>query len=245
MQAWLDYTNTLFEKHTRGFTLLQKKQAIYEQYQRLDQRYLDKNTLLHMARLKSEIAMQRTTQERNFINLNFIDHIAQALHHQPPTLKNLKHHYYKLKTLTHLVPQLQEVNPSVQDRQLGIIQSNQQALLTIANERLAFLVQRFNILKQEKEDLESEWDKCVQQRQQATTKQEQESLLLNQNFIQLNHSLARTSKSLSYIAREILSANRFLNTHAQHLPLILLDAKQLLQKLNVEQRESVSKTKAN
>ncbi|CCB80717.1 hypothetical protein HBZC1_17310 [Helicobacter bizzozeronii CIII-1] len=243
LQAWLDYTNTLFEQQTRGFTLLQKKQAIYEQYQRLDQRCLDKNTLLHITRLKSEIEIQRTTQERNFINPNFLDHMAQALHHQPPTLKNLKRHYHKLRTLAHLVPQLQEVNPSEQDRQLVIIQSNQQALLNIANERLAFLVQRFNALRQEKEDLEKIWNEWTQRHQQATTLKEQESLLLNPNYAQLNHSLERISKSLSFIAKEILSANRFLNTHAQHFPLTLLDAKQLLQKLKVEQRESVSKTK--
>ncbi|WP_158650160.1 hypothetical protein [Helicobacter bizzozeronii] len=104
-------------------------------------------------------------------------------------------------------------------------------------------MQRFNALRQEKEDLEKIWNKCTQQHQQATTPKEQESLLLNPNYAQLNRSLERISKSLSFIAKEILSANRFLNTHARHLPLILLDAKQLLQKLKVEQRESISKTK--
>ncbi|MFC3847574.1 relaxase/mobilization nuclease domain-containing protein [Helicobacter baculiformis] len=243
LQAWLDYTYTLFAQQTRGFTLLQKKQAIYEQYQRLDKRYLDKNTLVFISQLKSEIEMQRTTQERNFINPNFLDHIAQALHHQQPTLKNLKHHFYKLKTLEHLVSQLKEVNPSEQERQLFIIHRNQQTLLNIANERLAFLVQRFNTLRQEKEDLESEWNQWTQQYKQVTTQQEQENLLLHPNHIQLNRSLGRTSKSLSFMAKEILSANRFLNTHAQDLPLILQDAKLLLQKLKVEQRESAFTTR--
>ncbi|WP_163566058.1 hypothetical protein [Helicobacter suis] len=237
LQAWLDYTNTLFEKQTRGFTLLQKKQAIYEQYQRLDKRYLDKNTLVFISQLKSEIEMQRITQERNFINPNFLDHIAQALNHQQPTLKNLKHHFYKLKTLAHLVPQLKEVNPNLQERQLFTIQSNQQTLLNIANERLAFLVQRFNALQQEKEDLDRVWNEWAQQLKQATTQQEQENLLLHPNHVQLNRSLERTSKNLFYTAREILSANRFVNTHAQHLPLILQDAQQLLQKLKTESKK--------
>ncbi|WP_432706779.1 hypothetical protein, partial [Helicobacter bizzozeronii] len=148
---------------------MQKKQAVYEQYKRLDQRCLDKNTILHMSRLKSEIEIQRTTQKRNFVNPNFLDHIAQALHHQPSTLKNLKHHYYKLRTLEHLVPQLQEVSSSAQERQLSIIKSNQQTLLNMANERLAFLVQRFNMLRQEREDLESVWVEWTQRHKQATS----------------------------------------------------------------------------
>uniref|UniRef100_UPI0013D7E7E0 hypothetical protein n=1 Tax=Helicobacter suis TaxID=104628 RepID=UPI0013D7E7E0 len=237
LKAWQDYTDVLFEKQTRGFTLLQKKQAIYEQYQHLDKRYLDKKTLMHISELKSQIEMQRTTQERNFINPNFLDHIAQALKHQKPTLKNLKRHFEKLKTLEHIIPQLKEASSSAKDKQLAIIHSNQQALLNIANERLAFLVQRFNALQQEKEDLDRIWNEWAQQLKQATTKKEQENLLLNQDLIKCNQSLARTSKSLFYIAREILSANRFLNHHAKDLPLILLDAKQLLQKLKTERKE--------
>uniref|UniRef100_UPI0013D32920 hypothetical protein n=1 Tax=Helicobacter suis TaxID=104628 RepID=UPI0013D32920 len=237
LKAWQEYTDVLFEKQTRGFTLLQKKQAIYEQYQHLDKRYLDKNTLLHMARLKSQIEMQQTIQERNFINPNFLDHIAQALNHQKPTLKSLKCYFEKLKTLEHIIPQLKEASSSAKDKQLAIIHSNQQALLNIANERLAFLVQRFNALQQEKEDLDRIWNEWAQQLKQATTKKEQENLLLNQDLIKCNQSLSRTSKSLFYIAREILSANRFLNHHAKDLPLILLDAKQLLQKLKTERRE--------
>ncbi|WP_163556621.1 hypothetical protein [Helicobacter suis] len=244
LKAWQDYTDVLFEKQTRGFTLLQKKQAIYEQYQHLDKRYLDKKTLMCISELKSQIEMQRTTQERNFINPNFLDHIAQALNHQKPTLKNLKRHFYKLNTLEHIIPQLKEASSSAKDKQLAIIHSNQQTLLNIANERLAFLVQRFDALQQEKEDLDHIWNEWAQQLKQATTQKEQENLLLSQDLIKNNRSLARTSKSLSCIAREILSANRFLNNHAKDLPFILQDAKQLLQKLKTERGKASNPTMA-
>ncbi|WP_104707102.1 hypothetical protein [Helicobacter suis] len=221
-----------------------KKQAIYEQYQHLDKRYLDKKTLMCISELKSQIEMQRTTQERNFINPNFLDHIAQALNHQKPTLKNLKRHFYKLNTLEHIIPQLKEASSSAKDKQLAIIHSNQQTLLNIANERLAFLVQRFDALQQEKEDLDHIWNEWAQQLKQATTQKEQENLLLSQDLIKNNRSLARTSKSLSCIAREILSANRFLNNHAKDLPFILQDAKQLLQKLKTERGKASNPTMA-
>ncbi|CBI66076.1 conserved hypothetical protein, partial cds [Helicobacter pylori B8] len=210
-----------FERETKGFSVLKKKEMLLSKLERLDKRLLDKNSHLLLAQLRNVVRTKQNTQYNTLTNPIFLAKALELPKDKRPTLKTFKNAYFSARKYQFMLESFKtkqndptyNLNDNAYELVSKQLQDYQNTMLLLAKERLLFLEQD---LKQKEEEFERAKEHYVK-----SLKHYRETSLFpkeKQGFLKQIKQFSKISKDILYTCNEIIGANRFL-THYDNLNL--------------------------
>ncbi len=86
-----------FERETKGFSVLKKKEMLLSKLERLDKRLLDKNSHLLLAQLRNVVRTKQNTHYNTLTNPIFLAKALELPKDKRPTLKTFKNAYFNAR----------------------------------------------------------------------------------------------------------------------------------------------------
>ncbi len=196
-----------FERETKGFSVLKKKEMLLSKLERLDKRLLDKNSHLLLAQLRNVVRTKQNTQYNTLTNPIFLAKALELPKDKRPTLKTFKNAYFNARKYQFMLGSFKakQDDPTYElvSKQL---QDYQNTMLLLAKERLLFLEQDLKTKEEEFKRAKESYFKALESYKETF------SLKEDQDFLKQNKQFSKLSKNILYTCNEIIGANRFL-TH--------------------------------
>ncbi|WP_187895458.1 relaxase/mobilization nuclease domain-containing protein [Helicobacter pylori] len=203
-----------FERETKGYSVLKKKEMLLNKLEHLDKRLLDKNSHLLLAQLRNEVKTKQNTQYNTLTNPILLAKALELSKDKRPTLKTFKNAYFSARKYQFILESFKtKQNDPTYELVSKQLQDYQNTMLLLAKERLLFLEQD---LKQKEEEFERAKEHYVK-----SSKHYRETSLSpkeKQGFLKQIEQFSKISKDILYTCNEIIGANRFL-THYDNLNL--------------------------
>ncbi|GAA7459238.1 relaxase/mobilization nuclease domain-containing protein [Helicobacter pylori] len=212
-----------FERETKGYSVLKKKEMLLNKLEHLDKRLLDKNSHLLLAQLINEVKTKQNTQYNTLTNPIFLAKALELSKDKRPTLKTFKNAYFSARKYQFMLESFKtkqndptyKLNDNTYELVSKQLQDYQNTMLLLAKERLLFLEQDLK-QKQKEEEFERAKEHYVK-----SLKHYRETSLSpkeKQGFLKQIKQFSKISKDILYTCNEIIGANRFL-THYDDLNL--------------------------
>ncbi|WQT69597.1 relaxase/mobilization nuclease domain-containing protein [Helicobacter pylori] len=231
-----------FERETKGFSLLKKKEMLLSKLEHLDKRLLDKNSHLLLAQLRNEVKTKQNTKYNTLTNPIFLAKALELPKDKRPTLKTFKNAYFSARKYQFMLESFKakqddptyKLNDNTYELVSKQLQDYQKTMLLLAKERLLFLEQDLKQKEEEFKRAKESYFKALESYKETF------SLKENQDFLKQNKQFSKLSKDIVYICNEIIGVNRFL-THYDNLRIekVLKHAKDT----NLEQKQIQAITK--
>ncbi|WQS48701.1 relaxase/mobilization nuclease domain-containing protein [Helicobacter pylori] len=211
-----------FERETKGFSVLKKKEMLLSKLERLDKRLLDKNSHLLLAQLRNEVRTKNNTQYNNLTNPIFLAKALELSKDKHPTLKTFKNAYFSARKYQFMLESFKskqddptyKLNDNTCELVSKQLQDYQKTMLLLAKERLLFLEQDLKQKEEEFKRAKESYFKALESYKETFSLPLKEK----QDFLKQTKQLSKLSKDIVYICNEIIGANRFL-THYDNLNL--------------------------
>ncbi|TPH95538.1 relaxase [Helicobacter pylori] len=209
-----------FERETKGFSVLKKKEMLLSKLERLDKRLLDKNSHLLLAQLRNVVRTKQNTQYNTLTNPIFLAKALELPKDKRPTLKTFKNAYFNARKYQFMLGSFKakqddptyKLNDNTYELVSKQLQDYQNTMLLLAKERLLFLEQDLKTKEEEFKRAKESYFKALESHKETF------SLKEKQDFLKQNKQFSKLSKDIVYICNEIIGANRFL-THYDNLNL--------------------------
>ncbi|WQY33502.1 relaxase/mobilization nuclease domain-containing protein [Helicobacter pylori] len=203
-----------FERETKGFSVLKKKEMLLSKLERLDKRLLDKNSHLLLAQLRNVVRTKQNTQYNTLTNPIFLAKALELPKDKRPTLKTFKNAYFNARKYQSMLGSFKakqddptyKLNDNTYELVSKQLQDYQNTMLLLAKERLLFLEQDLKTKEEEFKRAKESYFKALESHKETF------SLKEKQDFLKQNKQFSKLSKDIVYICNEIIGANRFL-TH--------------------------------
>ncbi|GAA6857435.1 hypothetical protein HpHNI38_02360 [Helicobacter pylori] len=138
-----------FERETKGFSVLKKKEMLLSKLERLDKRLLDKNSHLLLAQLRNVVRTKQNTQYNTLTNPIFLAKALELPKDKRPTLKTFKNAYLNARKYQFMLGSFKakqddptyKLNDNTYELVSKQLQDYQNTMLLLAKERLLFLEQ--------------------------------------------------------------------------------------------------------
>ncbi|WQT61861.1 relaxase/mobilization nuclease domain-containing protein [Helicobacter pylori] len=235
-----------FERETKGFSVLKKKEMLLSKLERLDKRLLDKNSHLLLAQLRNEVRTKNNTQYNNLTNPIFLAKALELPKDKHPTLKTFKNAYFSARKYQFMLESFKakqddptyKLNDNTYELVSKQLQDYQKTMLLLTKERLLFLEQDLKQKEEEFKRAKESYFKALESYKEAFLLKE------NQDFLKQIKQFSKISKDIVYICNEIIGVNRFL-THYDNLRIekVLEHAKDT--KLEQKQIQAITKEPNN
>ncbi len=204
-----------FERETKGFSVLKKKEMLLNKLEHLDKRLLDKNSHLLLAQLRNEVKTKQNTQYNTLTNPIFLAKALELPKDKRPTLKTFKNAYFNARKYQFMLESFKtkqndptyKLNDNTYELVSKQLQDYQNAMLLLAKERLLFLEQDLKTKEEEFERAKEHYVKSLKHYRETSLSPKEK-----QDFLKQNKQFSKLSKDIVYICNEIIGANRFL-TH--------------------------------
>ncbi len=246
--AILNNLDKNFERETKGFSVLKKKEMLLSKLERLDKRLLDKNSHLLLAQLRNEVRTKNNIQYNNLTNPIFLAKALELPKDKRPTLKTFKNAYFSARKYQFMLGSFKakqddptyKLNDNTYELVSKQLQDYQNTMLLLAKERLLFLEQDLKTKEEEFKRAKESYFKALESYKEAFSLPLKEK----QDFLKQTKQFSKLSKDIVYICNEIIGANRFL-THYNNLNLekVLEHAKDT--KLEQKQIQAITKEPNN
>ncbi|MFP6056953.1 relaxase/mobilization nuclease domain-containing protein [Helicobacter pylori] len=212
--AILNNLDKNFERETKGFSVLKKKEMLLNKLEHLDKRLLDKNSHLLLAQLRNEVKTKQNTQYNTLTNPIFLAKALELPKDKRPTLKTFKNAYFNARKYQFMLESFKtkqndptyKLNDNTYELVSKQLQDYQNTMLLLTKERLLFLEQDLKQKEEEFERAKESYFKALESHKETF------SLKEKQDFLKQNKQFSKLSKDIVYICNEIIGANRFL-TH--------------------------------
>ncbi len=209
-----------FERETKGYSVLKKKEMLLNKLEHLDKRLLDKNSHLLLAQLRNEVKTKQNTQYNTLTNPILLAKALELSKDKRPTLKTFKNAYFNARKYQFMLESFKtkqndptyKLNDNTYELVSKQLQDYQNTMLLLAKERLLFLEQDLKQKEEEFERAKESYFKALESHKETF------SLKEKQDFLKQNKQFSKLSKDIVYICNEIIGANRFL-THYDNLNL--------------------------
>ncbi|MGN8441197.1 relaxase/mobilization nuclease domain-containing protein, partial [Helicobacter pylori] len=209
-----------FERETKGFSVLKKKEMLLSKLERLDKRLLDKNSHLLLAQLRNVVRTKQNTQYNTLTNPIFLAKALELPKDKRPTLKTFKNAYFSARKYQFMLESFKtkqndptyKLNDNTYELVNKQLQDYQNTMLLLAKERLLFLEQDLKTKEEEFKRAKESYFKALESHKETF------SLKEKQDFLKQIKQFSKLSKDIVYICNEIIGANRFL-THYDNLNL--------------------------
>ncbi|GHQ08519.1 hypothetical protein VN0274_08330 [Helicobacter pylori] len=203
-----------FERETKGFSVVKKKEMLLSKLERLDKRLLDKNSHLLLAQLRNVVRTKQNTQYNTLTNPIFLAKALELPKDKRPTLKTFKNAYFNARKYQFMLGSFKakqddptyKLNDNTYELVSKQLQDYQNTMLLLAKERLLFLEQDLKTKEEEFKRAKESYFKALESHKETF------SLKEKQDFLKQNKQFSKLSKDIVYICNEIIGANRFL-TH--------------------------------
>ncbi|MDU9765082.1 relaxase/mobilization nuclease domain-containing protein [Helicobacter pylori] len=211
-----------FERETKGFSVLKKKEMLLSKLERLDKRLLDKNSHLLLAQLRNVVRTKQNTQYNTLTNPIFLAKALELPKDKRPTLKTFKNAYFNARKYQFMLesfktkqndPTYYKLNDNTYELVSKQLQDYQNTMLLLAKERLLFLEQDLKQKEEEFKRAKEHYVKSLKHYRETSLSPKEK-----QDFLKQNKQFSKLSKDIVYICNEIIGANRFL-THYDNLNL--------------------------
>ncbi|WQT05903.1 relaxase/mobilization nuclease domain-containing protein [Helicobacter pylori] len=207
-----------FERETKGFSVLKKKEMLLSKLEHLDKRLLDKNSHLLLAQLRNEVKTKQNTKYNTLTNPIFLAKALELPKDKHPTLKTFKNAYFSARKYQFMLESFKakqddptyKLNDNTCELVSKQLQDYQKTMLLLAKERLLFLEQDLKQKEEEFKRAKESYFKALESYKETF------SLKENQDFLKQNKQFSKLSKDIVYICNEIIGVNRFL-THYDNL----------------------------
>ncbi|MBH0277069.1 relaxase/mobilization nuclease domain-containing protein [Helicobacter pylori] len=237
-----------FERETKGYSVLKKKEMLLNKLERLDKRLLDKNSHLLLAQLRNEVKTKQNTQYSTLTNPILLAKALELSKDKRPTLKTFKNAYFSARKYQFMLESFKtkqndptyKLNDNTYELVSKQLQDYQNTMLLLAKERLLFLEQDLKQKEEEFKRAKESYFKALESYKEAFSLPLKEK----QDFLKQTKQFSKLSKDIVYICNEIIGANRFL-THYDNLNLekVLEHAKDT--KLEQKQIQAITKEPNN
>ncbi len=209
-----------FERETKGFSVLKKKEMLLSKLERLDKRLLDKNSHLLLAQLRNVVRTKQNTQYNTLTNPIFLAKALELPKDKRPTLKTFKNAYFNARKYQFMLGSFKakqddptyKLNDNTYELVSKQLQDYQNTMLLLAKERLLFLEQDLKTKEKEFKRAKESYFKALESHKETF------SLKEKQGFLKQIKQFSKISKDILYTCNEIIGANRFL-THYDNLNL--------------------------
>ncbi|MGN8504005.1 relaxase/mobilization nuclease domain-containing protein [Helicobacter pylori] len=204
-----------FERETKGYSVLKKKEMLLNKLEHLDKRLLDKNSHLLLAQLRNEVKTKQNTQYNTLTNPIFLAKALELSKDKRPTLKTFKNAYFSARKYQFMLESFKtkqndptyKLNDNTYELVSKQLQDFQNTMLLLAKERLLFLEQDLKQKEEEFERAKEHYVKSLKHYRETSLSPKEK-----QDFLKQNKQFSKLSKDIVYICNEIIGANRFL-TH--------------------------------
>ncbi len=204
-----------FERETKGFSVLKKKEMLLSKLERLDKRLLDKNSHLLLAQLRNVVRTKQNTQYNTLTNPIFLAKALELPKDKRPTLKTFKNAYFNARKYQFMLESFKakqddptyKLNDNTYELVSKQLQDYQNTMLLLAKERLLFLEQDLKTKEEEFKRAKEHYVKSLKHYRETSLSPKEK-----QDFLKQNKQFSKLSKDIVYICNEIMGANRFL-TH--------------------------------
>ncbi|WQR94787.1 relaxase/mobilization nuclease domain-containing protein [Helicobacter pylori] len=237
-----------FERETKGFSLLKKKEMLLSKLEHLDKRLLDKNSHLLLAQLRNEVKTKQNTKYNTLTNPIFLAKALELPKDKHPTLKTFKNAYFSARKYQFMLESFKakqddptyKLNDNTYELVSKQLQDYQKTMLLLAKERLLFLEQDLKQKEEEFKRAKESYFKALESYKETFSLPLKEK----QDFLKQNKQFSKLSKDIVYICNEIIGVNRFL-THYDNLRIekVLEHAKDT--KLEQKQIQAITKEPNN
>ncbi len=209
-----------FERETKGYSVLKKKEMLLNKLEHLDKRLLDKNSHLLLAQLRNEVKTKQNTQYNTLTNPILLAKALELSKDKRPTLKTFKNAYFSARKYQFMLESFKtkqndptyKLNDNTYELVSKQLQDYQNTMLLLAKERLLFLEQDLKQKEEEFKRAKESYFKALESHKETF------SLKEKQDFLKQNKQFSKLSKDIVYICNEIIGSNRFL-THYDNLNL--------------------------
>ncbi len=210
-----------FERETKGYSVLKKKEMLLNKLEHLDKRLLDKNSHLLLAQLRNEVKTKQNTQYNTLTNPIFLAKALELSKDKRPTLKTFKNAYFSARKYQFMLESFKtkqndptyKLNDNTYELVSKQLQDYQNTMLLLAKERLLFLEQDLKQKEEEFERAKEHYVKSLKHYRETSLSPKEK-----QGFLKQIKQFSKISKGILYTCNEIIGANRFL-THYDNLNL--------------------------
>ncbi len=210
-----------FERETKGYSVLKKKEMLLNKLEHLDKRLLDKNSHLLLAQLRNEVKTKQNTQYNNLTNPIFLAKALELPKDKRPTLKTFKNAYFSARKYQFMLESFKtkqndptyKLNDNTYELVSKQLQDYQNTMLLLAKERLLFLEQDLKQKEEEFERAKEHYVKSLKHYRETSLSPKEK-----QGFLKQIKQFSKISKDILYTCNEIIGSNRFL-THYDNLNL--------------------------
>ncbi|WRC16644.1 relaxase [Helicobacter pylori] len=203
-----------FERETKGYSVLKKKEMLLSKLERLDKRFLDKNSHLLLAQLRNEVKTKQNTQYNTLTNPILLAKALELSKDKRPTLKTFKNAYFNARKYQFMLESFKtKQNDPTYELVSKQLQDYQNTMLLLAKERLLFLEQDLKQKEEEFERAKEHYVKSLKHYRETSLSPKEK-----QGFLKQIKQFSKISKDILYTCNEIIGANRFL-THYDNLNL--------------------------
>ncbi len=210
-----------FERETKGYSVLKKKEMLLNKLEHLDKRLLDKNSHLLLAQLRNEVRTKQNTQYNTLTNPIFLAKALELPKDKRPTLKTFKNAYFSARKYQFMLESFKtkqndptyKLNDNTYELVSKQLQDYQNTMLLLAKERLLFLEQDLKQKEEEFERVKEHYVKSLKYYRETSLSPKEK-----QGFLKQIKQFSKISKDILYTCNEIIGANRFL-THYDNLNL--------------------------
>ncbi|MFP6255978.1 relaxase/mobilization nuclease domain-containing protein [Helicobacter pylori] len=203
-----------FERETKGYSVLKKKEMLLNKLEHLDKRLLDKNSHLLLAQLRNEVKTKQNTQYNTLTNPILLAKALELPKDKRPTLKTFKNAYFSARKYQFMLESFKtKQNDPTYNLVSKQLQDYQNTMLLLAKERLLFLAQDLKQKEEEFERAKEHYVKSLKHYRETSLSPKEK-----QGFLKQIKQFSKISKDILYTCNEIIGANRFL-THYDNLNL--------------------------
>ncbi|WQZ86975.1 relaxase/mobilization nuclease domain-containing protein [Helicobacter pylori] len=210
-----------FERETKGYSVLKKKEMLLNRLEHLDKRLLDKNSHLLLAQLRNEVKTKQNTQYNTLTNPIFLAKALELSKDKRPTLKTFKNAYFSARKYQFMLESFKtkqndptyKLNDNTYELVSKQLQDYQNTMLLLAKERLLFLEQDLKQKEEEFERAKEHYVKSLKHYRETSLSPKEK-----QGFLKQIKQFSKISKDILYTCNEIIGTNRFL-THYDNLNL--------------------------
>ncbi|WRA95957.1 relaxase/mobilization nuclease domain-containing protein [Helicobacter pylori] len=204
-----------FERETKGYSVLKKKEMLLNKLEHLDKRLLDKNSHLLLAQLRNEVKTKQNTQYNTLANPILLAKALELSKDKRPTLKTFKNAYFSARKYQFMLESFKtkqndptyKLNDNTYELVSKQLQDYQNTMLLLAKERLLFLEQDLKQKEEEFERAKEHYVKSLKHYRETSLPPKEK-----QGFLKQIKQFSKISKGILYTCNEIIGANRFL-TH--------------------------------
>nr|AUO31225.1 VirD2_3 relaxase [Helicobacter pylori]AUO31268.1 VirD2_3 relaxase [Helicobacter pylori] len=210
-----------FERETKGYSVLKKKEMLLNKLEHLDKRLLDKNSHLLLAQLRNEVKTKQNTQYNTLTNPILLAKALELSKDKRPTLKTFKNAYFSARKYQFMLESFKtkqndptyKLNDNIYELVSKQLKDYQNTMLLLAKERLLFLEQDLKQKEEEFERAKEHYVKSLKHYRETSLSPKEK-----QGFLKQIKQFSKISKDILYTCNEIIGANRFL-THYDNLNL--------------------------